>query len=232
MSSHPEDETAYELSSTDCLSKEDMVDRLMCVIADRGILDKYSDLEEREDVYAALSSEWYSDDFIKEVERVFATEERAVSVGVIKQIERSEEEKIIRGALHFYSLMGADDYGDFASLFSGVARYDRFEECTDYVGASFTVQQQILGIMRAIKVLESEVELPRESLEHPVMRIKVSGAVTWRILRDNELYFLVLEQPEKAVEIAHAAAAYRTKDRNAILGILSGIEPAVAAGAL
>lgn len=233
MSIHEAEITFTPLAAMDCFSKDDMVDRFMCIMADCGIYNACGDIEERQELYSALTSDEYSVEFIKEMESVLSGNDKNIALGVVNQMRRQEPEKIIRGALHFYPLSGIKDYADFDSLFSGVARYDSIVDCPDYTTAHELTQRQIVGMLKAIKTLEMESDIDRDSLLHPVVRINSRAlGTTMRIFRDNDIHFLVLERPEQAEEIARVAARYKINDRNSILAIMDGIMPAVASGAL
>ena len=173
----------------------------------------------------------YRDDFL--VELVTALRgDRSVAEGVTAQVRLGELDEIIREGLHFFKRMDVKNYPKCAALVRSLNQYDVFDQYPNLVIAEEHVQQQCLALMHAAVVLIEETPLGTDPENHLLLFISTELDWAMPVIRDKRLVEMIMEQPDRADEIARIAAKHLNSDPNFILGIMHGIEHALAEGAL
>lgn len=180
--------------------------------------------------YLVTSLSQYSKSFLVKIGELLQGDP-VIAEGVARQLIDSEVEGVINETVHFYRLLDIDDYWEASALIRSLSQYDAFISKPDLSKVSPEAQEQCLALISATRIITSETEIPYGDSNHPVEYI-INGDWAWHVIQDEKLVDLILERPQCAETIAHVVAKHQVTDPNTVIGIMQGIIPALAEGAL
>jgi hypothetical protein len=157
-----------------------------------------------------------------------------LALGVMQHLSAGEVESLINEVIHFHHLSGGSSYWDSAALVRTLGQYSALEMHEDLSKTDDLVQQQCLAIMKAASVIDAESGHDKKSDSHPLEYLPTHYDRDMPIIKDESVVALIMEQPEDAEEIARIVAKHGDSESDAgfVVGIMRGINPALAEGGL
>jgi hypothetical protein len=175
--------------------------------------------------------EKYSMDFLRFYQKVLKGD-LLVAEDFSRLIRDSAGEREITETHFFYTLLKADCFIDAYGLVSCLRRYESLKGRADFRSSGDRVREQCLAVMRATVKLEDECKLDLADHQHPVQSFRTWQGVTKLSIKNTGLAELILNRPQDMEKIVDIVVTQRVTTPNTILGLLEGLTPAMAEGAL
>lgn len=176
----------------------------------------------------------HTTEFITRVVEISEGEDTDLALGVVQHISAGEVEPLINEVIHFHKLSGGTSYWDSSALVRTLGQYSALEMNEDLSKTDDLVQQQCLAIMKAASVIDTESRHDKKDDSHPLEYLPTHYGRNMPIIKDESILELIMEQPESAEEIARIVAEHGDSETDAgfVIGIMQGINPALAEGGL
>lgn len=231
---HKKPNTAASVASVPAPSlrsfgRKEMVEHNCALIEGLRPVTGYEAARIRQETWSTVNG--YSDSFLRVLEKALKGDSRVAS-DVADQVRRGEFDEIIREGLHFFKRMGMTNYPRCAALVRSLNQYDALSQYPSTDLAEEHVQQQCIAIMNAAMVLTEETPFGTDKEHHLLQFIEIEGDWTMPVIKDELLVEFIMERPDDAKEIARIAAKHMNSEPSFIIGIMHGINPAIAEGGL
>lgn len=201
------------------------------------VLALITSLVGRQDVNASklvplkTSLNYFKTSFLQRLE-LYLQCDHATSLGVAQQVVNGEFAEIIDETIYYHQRIGGTDYWDSAALVRSLAHYDPLSIYNDLSKIDEPIRKQCEALIKATSVIDSESGTAPGAEEHPLEYAPADYDRQMRIIKNQGLVKLIMDNPDDAKHIAHIVVKHNTTDQNSILGIMRGIIPALAEGSL
>lgn len=159
-----------------------------------------------------------------------------IARGLCFQIDNEQYDQDIKYALHFYPMLGIDDYARVTALVEAAHRYPLNFQLHDLMLRDQEAQETAVAVMKLTHLIDLKTEIPIRHDEHPLgyAPLHSDHGEQWRYatIRNHALVEYIMEHPDEVESVAEIVAKHNVTDPNAILGIRDGITPSLAEGSL
>ena len=208
-------------------SKSEIVDAVM----DRlHSVNKMIDADDMDQVRQRVGL--FSSEKLERFERAANCSDKAGGV-ILHLLVMDDNEDVVNMAAHFIPDLPDEAITGAASLLRGLYVYPQLSQHVDYSKAESSVQLQCLGLVKVASCLEhhSGKNYVDDADAFPLEYSRIDYS-NYRKIKDEPLVNLILERPEEADRMTAIIRANGEVDASTMRGLLDGMSPAFASGAL
>lgn len=172
----------------------------------------------------------YSNELNSQLECVLDGSDANFATSVSGLVNSGESEEVVRDCIAFAPRLGMTDFGEAFTLVKGLKHYHRFSAHPDLSRAPKEVQNDCVSLMTLTRLLVEQDSGTSSALMYYYNTDSSHPSIP--IIANEELIVLALESEETFQKVQNIVKEYSTSDPKVIRGIIQGVEPSLASGAL
>lgn len=197
----------------------------------RYLIDSIDELVGETSQAAIFTLSKANDQHLTLIEELFRSED-PLSTPVAGQLIEGRSIDFVAECIYLVPKLGIADYGDASSYVSAVRQYEEFRRLKDLSDIDPDTEQQVIAVITATRIIETEHTAHTDDPDYPLQYIVTGSEWGLRVIKNERLVSMIMNRTQDAEVIARIVAKHGHTEPSAIEGIMEGIIPALADGAL